>query len=110
MLSLMSDAMTSTIPRRFFDETDQMQIDDNSGRSAELREQGLIRVHGIISIELNSRIKAAARRQGMHADQFMGQLITNAAAEVEKVEAQQEVARLRERFGDDWINILKQAN
>lgn len=69
----------------------------------------MIRVQGIIEIALNERIKAAARRQGRNADLLVGRFITNGAKDLDKAEIQEEVARLRERFGDEWASILQQA-
>lgn len=106
MSPLMFNAMTSTISRRLFEDLEPVQP-STSKDTATLREQGMIRVQGIIPTALNERIKTAARRQGMHADQLVGKFIISGAADLEKVEAQEEVARLRERFGDDWLNVLQ---
>lgn len=101
--------MTAIVPRRFFDDfEDEQEASANS--AAELRAQGLIRVHGTITIKLNDRLKALARKQGIHATDFIGQLITKSADELDRIEAQLEAERLRERFGDDWIEILQQVN
>lgn len=109
MSLLMFNAMTSTISRRLFEDLEPVQP-SVSRDTATLREQGMIRVQGIIPTALNERIKAAARRQNLHADQLVGKFIVNSAIDLEKVEAQEEVARLRERFGDDWLNVLQGAN
>jgi hypothetical protein len=74
--------------------------------SEALRKKGLIRAHGIIPITLNDRFKAMARQQGKNADQLIGELIETAAADVARREAEQEVQRLRERFGPDWMDLL----
>jgi hypothetical protein len=103
----MFDPMTSTVPRRMFDELMPSPADQPSKSAAALRDEGMIRVHGTISIELNEKIKMTARRQGKHADQLIGELISRSAAEVDKMEAQMEAARLRARFGDDWLNVLQ---
>ena len=76
--------------------------------AASLRAEGLIRVSGVIEITLNERLKALARKQGRTADQLIGELITRSAGEVDRLEAEQEAARLRERFGDRWLDLLKQ--
>lgn len=75
---------------------------------ASLRSEGLIRANGVIDIALNERLKALARKQGRNADQLIGELITRSAGEVDRLEAEQEAVRLRERFGDRWLDLLKQ--
>jgi predicted DNA-binding protein len=77
--------------------------------AASLRARGLIRAHGIIPIELNERLKAMARKQGRNADQLIGELLEKSAADVDRWEAEQEVLRLRERFGSKWLDVLRQA-
>jgi len=74
-----------------------------------LRAQGLIRSYGIISIDLNNRLKEMARKQGRNVCELIGEMIARSASEVERWEAEQEVARLRERFGNDWMEVLKRA-
>lgn len=101
--------MAAIVPRRFFDDFEDEQ-DASASSAAELRAQGLIRVHGTITIKLNDRLKATARKQGIHATDFIGQLITKSADELDRIEAQLEAERLRERFGDNWIEILQQVN
>lgn len=101
--------MTTAIPRRLFDDPGDNQQEEANRKTIELREQGLIRVHGVITIELNDRIKAAARREGIHADQLIGQLITKSQADVDRIEAQHEAIRLRQRFGEQWIDVIKTA-
>lgn len=78
--------------------------------TAALRRRGLIRVHGQIPIALNERLKAMARAQGRNADELIGDLIQQCTADVDRWEAEQEVARLRERFGDDWLDTLRRAD
>lgn len=104
--------MTSTIvPRRLFDEFPD--DDESSGHSlrdaAVLKSNGLIRVQGIIPIDLNEQIKSMAKRKGMNADVLIGQLIQQSRASVDDWEAQQEVARLQLRFGPQWASVLANA-
>ena len=101
--------MTSTvIPRRLFDDDEPQDRAQPQSKEAELRANGLIRANGIIPIELNERFKAMARKQGRNADQFIGELLQKCAIELDRLEAEQEVKRLRERFGDDWFDVLRQ--
>lgn len=87
--------------------SDNDQDDPNS--AASLRARGLVRSSNIIPIELNERFKAMARKQGRNADQFIGELLQKCAIELDRLEAEQEVQRLRERFGDAWLDVLRQA-
>jgi predicted DNA-binding protein len=97
-------AMTSAIvPRRIFDEEDQPS-------SLDLRDQGLIRVHGTIPIALNERLKAMARSQGKHASQLIGELIQKSAAEVDKYEAKQAKLQLQQQFGPNWLQMLQEVD
>lgn len=82
--------------------------EDQPESAASLRSRGLIRVHGLIEIRLNERLKALARKQNRNADQLIGELITRSASEVDRLEALQEAARLKERFGDHWLDLLMQ--
>ena len=92
-----------------------MKSDETKMRqqTADLKAQSLIRVQGIIPIELNERLKGVARRHGRNADDLIGQLVKRAAAQLEEYEAEWEAeleaARLRERFGDNWLEILSRA-
>ncbi len=96
--------MTSAIvPRRIFDEEDQPS-------SLDLRDQGLIRVHGTIPIALNERLKAMARSQGKHASQLIGELIQKSAAEVDKYEAKQAKLQLQQQFGPNWLQMLQEVD
>lgn len=96
--------MTSAIvPRRIFDEEDQPS-------SLDLRDQGLIRVHGTIPIALNERLKAMARSQGVHASQLIGELIQKSAAEVDKYEAKQAKLQLQQQFGPNWLQMLQEVD
>lgn len=74
-----------------------------------LRDSGLIRTHGLIPIAYNERIKALARQQGRTADVLIGELIVRSADEVERLELEQEAAKLRERLGDNWLERLASA-
>ena len=102
----MFDLMTATIPRRLFDDLADEQPAETSSREAELKAKGMIRATGVIPIEYNERLKTMARKQGKNADQLIGELLIEMRATLDKWEAQQEVIRLRERFGDDWRKIL----
>jgi hypothetical protein len=88
--------------------SDTDQDDPNS--AASLRARGMVRSSGIIPIELNERFKAMARKQGRNADQFIGELLQKCSLELDRLEAEQEVQRLRERFGDGWLDVLRQAD
>ena len=82
---------------------------ENQDSAASLRAKGLIRAAGIIPIELNERLKAMARKQGRNADELIGELLQKSASDVDRWEAEQEVKRLRDRFGDAWLDVLRQA-
>lgn len=105
--------MTAIVPRRNFDDFEH-ELDAASGGNAhvaaELRAQGKIRVHATISIELNERLKATARRQGIYATDFIGQLITRSADELVRIDARLEAQRLQEYFGDQWLQILQDSD
>ena len=104
--------MTATsIPRRLFDEepddfTPSLQLT----KEADLRAHGLIRASNIIPIEYNERLKSMARKQGKNADQLMGELLMEMRPRLDQWEASQEAERLRERFGDQWLEILQSVN
>lgn len=83
-------------------------LDDQPESDADYADRGLVRAHGLIDIALNDRLKALARKRKCRADQFIGELITRFASELDRLEAEQEAARLRERFGDQWLELLKQ--
>ena len=72
-------------------------------------EEKMIRATGLIPASLNERLKLMARKQGRNADQLIGEMIQRSAGDVDRWEAEQEAARLRERFGDNWIELLKAA-
>jgi hypothetical protein len=113
MLLLMSlsmfDPMTSTVPRRLFDDFVDDQPMETYSKEADLKANGMIRANGIIPIEYNDRLKAMARKQGKNADQLIGELLLEMRPALDKWEAQQEAARLRDRFGDNWMEVLQQA-
>ena len=71
---------------------------------------GYAKVSAGIPKELNYRLKALARRKGKTALVFIGEILMKYAAELDRIEAHEEVAKLRERFGTNWIQILKQAD
>lgn len=102
--------MTAIVPRRLFEdapaEVHQLQA---ASKDAELKASGLIRASGIIPIEYNERLKAMARKQGKNADQLIGELLLELRPVLDQWEARQEAARLRERFGDNWMQLLQQA-
>ena len=100
--------MTSAIvARRFFDDDGCFDRAEMPNDAASLKMAGLIRVHGIIPIELNDRLKAMARSKGQNADSFIGELIQGAAADIDKWEAQHAAEQLRRQFGDRWLEILQ---
>ena len=82
--------------------------DDQTELDTDYTDRGLVRAHGLIDIALNDRLKALARKRKCRADQFIGELITRFAGELDRLEAEQEAARLRERFGDQWLELLQQ--
>lgn len=68
----------------------------------------LIRAYVLIPNTLNERLKAMARAQGRAADVVIGELVMKAAEDVERWEAEQEAIRLRERFGERWLQVLQE--
>lgn len=105
----MFDPMTSTVPRRLFEETTEEQPMERLSKEAELRNHGMIRATGIIPIEYNERLKAMARKQGKNADQLIGELLLEMRPTLDKWEIHQEAVRLREQFGDNWLELFQQA-
>jgi len=71
-----------------------------------LREMGLIRIQGIIPLELNEDIKSMARIQNMNADILVGEIIQSATRELTKTKARLAAKQLQEQFGDAWLEIL----
>ena len=67
----------------------------------------MVRCHGLITHELNERIKAWARAQGRTADTVAGELLMKSAAQLDRLEAEETVKRLKERYGSDWLSILQ---
>ena len=104
--SLNGNRNTLTFPE--ITNTSSLDQDDPNSTAA-LRAKGLVRSHGIIPIELNERLKAMARKQGRNAEQLSGELIQKCSVELDRLEAEQEVQRLRERFGEAWLDVLRQA-
>ena len=86
--------MTQIIPRRLFE-------DD---------EPKFVRAAGAIPEKLNERFKAMARRHNKTAEVFIGEMLMKLEPMLDKMEAKIEGERLREQFGDNWLNILQQAN
>jgi predicted DNA-binding protein len=99
--------MTAIVPRRFFDDAEDDQIFQGSSKEQDLKGHGLIRSSLIIPIEHNERLKLMARKLGKNTDQLIGELhMEFVASMVDQWEAQQEAIRLRERFGENWLEIL----
>lgn len=72
---------------------------------------GMIRVYGVIPIALNERFKTMARQQGIHVGQFIGELLVDKGEpELSRLEATQEIARLKHRLGDNWLALLSCAD
>lgn len=86
--------MTAIVPRRLFEEDSTEWV----------------RAGGSVPAALNDRFKAMARLQGKTADQFIGELLMSLAPQLDHMEAKQEAERLRDRFGDNWLQILNQVN
>jgi|LakMenEpi03Aug12_release.lakeMendotaPanAssembly.Ray.scaffolds.fasta_scaffold1633403_1 hypothetical protein len=71
-----------------------------------LRDMGLIRIQGIIPIDLNNDLKSIARSRNMNADILVGEIILEAAVEIRDNKAREAAKRLREQFGDNWLEVL----
>lgn len=71
-----------------------------------LREMGLVRTHCVLPIALNEDIKSIARSQNMNADALIGEYVQQAASKIKNNKAQEEARRLREQFGDSWLEVL----
>lgn len=100
------------VRRRLFD--DEPYEDSNSGKSRrtsktaeELRELGLIRASCIISIKLNESLKKMAGWQGKNTDDLIGEIVSECSDKVMHWEASLVVESLRERYGDEWLELLK---
>lgn len=90
--------------------SDQEPTAPRPDSSESLRQQGLIRVHGKISIKFNERIKAMAREQGRNADQLIGELIEASAHIVDQYDAAKHATKLKELLGSNWLQILRSAD
>lgn len=102
--------MTAIVPRRMFDEAIEINEQPQSySKDVDIKECGLIRASGIIPIEYNERLKVMARKQGKNADQLIGELLLEMRPALDQWEAKQEAARLRDRFGDNWMQLLANA-
>lgn len=102
--------MTSTVPRRLFDDMAEEYPPEILTKEFDLKAKGLIRSSLIIPIEQNERLKAMARKHGKNTDQLIGELhMEFVASKVDEWEARQEAARLRKRFGDNWLKLLQEA-
>lgn len=86
--------MTQIVPRRLFEDEPVEWV----------------RANGSVPAALNDRFKSMARSQGKTADQFIGELLMSLAPQLDQMEAKQEAERLRNRFGDNWLQILNQVH
>lgn len=103
--------MTAIVPRRLFDDFDGDELVQLPSREQDLKSSGLIRSSLIIPIDLNERLKLMARKLGKNTDQLIGEMhVQFVAPMVDQWEAKQEAIRLRERFGENWLEILTQTN
>lgn len=95
------------VQRRVFDDDDDQT--SPRGEDADLKANGFARARAIIPIEYNERLKAMARKQDKNADQLIGELLLEMRPKLDQWEAAQEVERLRQRFGDQWLDVLRSA-
>lgn len=103
--------MTAIVPRRLFDDFEDDEPIQLPSREQDLKANGLIRSSLIIPIDLNERLKLMARKLGKNTDQLIGEMhVQFVAPMVDQWEAKQEAIRLRERFGENWLEILTQTN
>lgn len=86
--------MTQIVPRRLFDEIDEPKF---------------VRAAGSIPERLNERFKAMARRHDKTAEVFIGEMLMSLESVMDQMEAKIEAQRLREQFGEDWLDILREA-
>lgn len=100
---------TTIVSQRLFSDIDDDQPAQPPTKESDLKANGLVRASGIIPIEFNERLKAMARKQGKTADQLIGELLMELCPVMDQWEAKQEAVRLRERFGDNWIQLLQHA-
>ena len=100
--------MTAIIPRRLFDDP----LDDKPLRpminNSEPRPTDMVDANASITVEFNERLKAMARKQGKTAKQLIGELLMDTRPVLDKWEAKQEATRLRERFGENWMQLFQQ--
>ncbi len=89
-------------------DSEQQQIRFSRDTEA-LRAAGLIRVQGLIPISLNERIKSFAKKRSMKADELVGNLIEEGAKDLTRLEAQEHAKQLRTMFGDNWLEVMRQA-
>lgn len=102
--------MTAIVPRRLFDDfVDDQPIRPISG-SPDPQSTGMVRACGSIPVEFNERLKAMARKQGKTAEQLIGELLMELRPVLDQWEAKQEAMRLRERFGDQWMDLLQKVS
>jgi len=102
--------MTEIVPRRQFDDDCiEVEVSQSPSREADAAELTTVRATGSIPVEYNERLKAMARKQGKTADQLIGELLMEVRPMIDQWEARQEAARLRERFGPDWMQLLEAA-
>lgn len=101
--------MSAIVPRRLFDDKFNDQSQQPQLNDSEPKTCGLVRATGSIPVEYNERLKAMARKQGKTADQLIGELLLQMQPMLDHWEAQQEAIRLRERFGDNWMQLLQEA-
>jgi len=88
--------MTQFIPRRLFEDDEPKKI---------------VRCNGAVTEDLNERFKAMARRRGKTAEDFIGWLLmTKVEPQLRQMELDEEAERLRKQFGDNWLDVLRQAN
>ena len=78
-------------------------------REEELHVRGLVRANIVVPIDHNERQKKLARKVGRKTDEFMGEHYMKLFKASQNEEALPEAKRLRDQFGDDWLEILRQA-
>lgn len=102
---------TTIVSEQLFDDApggaQQLQT---PSKEVEPKANGLVRASGVIPIEYNERLKAMARKQGKTADQLIGELLMELRPVLDQWEAKQEAMRLRERFGDQWMDLLQRVS
>ena len=68
---------------------------------------GYVRAHGVITKEVNEKIKLVARKRGIHASQVTGELIMKAAAQLDHFLIKEKALELQNELGEDWLDLLK---